>query len=70
MGLFYTWFYAGMSCLPPLAGWMQDIVGGNAALHVAATAVGATLPSYWLFRLMMTREPRAPQRNRAITSLP
>jgi hypothetical protein len=28
MDVFYTWYYAGMSFLPPVAGWLQDALGG------------------------------------------
>lgn len=33
MGLFYTWYYAGMALLPSVAGWLQDVVGRAAAIE-------------------------------------
>lgn len=38
MGVFYLWLYVGHGALPPLAGWLQDRVGGTATplLFVAA----------------------------------
>jgi MFS family permease len=51
MGLFYTWYYAGMTGLPIVAGWMQDLFGGAAALQCAAVAVFMILPCYGWFRI-------------------
>jgi MFS family permease len=57
MGLFYTGYYAGMALLPPVAGWLQDVLGRSAALYFAAAAVLAALPFYVAFRAMRsTRE--------------
>ena len=52
MGLFYTGYYAGMALLPPVAGWLQDVLGRSAALYFAAAAVLAALPFYVAFRAM------------------
>ena len=52
MGLFYTGYYAGMTLLPPVAGWLQDVFGGSAALYFAAAAGLATLLFYVAFRVM------------------
>ena len=59
MGVFYTWYYAGMALLPPVAGWLQDTFGRTAAIHFAATAVFLALPFYLLFvaRLRWTASP-------------
>jgi predicted MFS family arabinose efflux permease len=52
MGLFYTWYYVGMALLPPVAGWLQDVLGRSAALYFAAAAVLAALPFYVAFRAL------------------
>jgi MFS family permease len=37
-GVFYTWYYLGMTVLPPLAGHLRDVTESSAApLYVAAT---------------------------------
>jgi predicted MFS family arabinose efflux permease len=58
MGLFYTWYYAGMSALPPVAGWVQDLHGGAAAIHLAAVFALITLPCYVVFRNLASRPER------------
>jgi predicted MFS family arabinose efflux permease len=58
MGLFYTWYYAGMSALPPVAGWWQDLHGGAAAIHLAAIFALITLPFYAVFRTVVSRPDR------------
>ena len=50
MGLFYTWYYAGMALLPAAAGWLQDVAGGTAAVHFAAVTILLALPSFLVFR--------------------
>ena len=50
MGLFYTVYYIGMTLLPPVAGRLQDALGGSAAVYFAVVAISATLPCYLTFR--------------------
>jgi predicted MFS family arabinose efflux permease len=51
MGVFFSFMYLGQAGLPPLAGAIQDAVGGNtASLYFAAFLVLAILPLYALFR--------------------
>jgi MFS family permease len=53
MGLFYTWLYMGHAGLPPIAGWLQDVVGGSAAsIYFAGGLFLLTLPLLGAFRLM------------------
>lgn len=53
MGLFYTWLYIGQAGLPPIAGWLQDMVGGSAAsIYFAGGLFLVTLPLFGAFRLM------------------
>jgi predicted MFS family arabinose efflux permease len=43
MGVFYTFFYAGMAVFPPIGGWAADRAGSaSAPLHVAIAAIVAT----------------------------
>jgi hypothetical protein len=55
MGLFYTWYYAGMTLLPSVAGWLQDAMGGAAAIECAAAAIAVALMSYLAFRAVAGR---------------
>jgi hypothetical protein len=51
MGLFYTFLYIGHTGLPPLAGRIQDAIGGTAAsLYIAAALVLAIIPLFAVFR--------------------
>ena len=51
MGIFYIFLYVGHAALPPIAGAIQDVVGGTAAsLYFAAGLVFAVLPLFALFR--------------------
>ncbi|MGH7645287.1 MAG: CynX/NimT family MFS transporter [Gemmatimonadales bacterium] len=59
MGLFYTEYYVGMALLPPVAGWLQDVIGRSAALYFAAAAILAALPCYVAFRVVSA--PRSDQ---------
>jgi predicted MFS family arabinose efflux permease len=45
LGIFYTWYYAGMTAGPALAGWTRDISGSAAAPIIlgAAMLIGAVL---------------------------
>jgi predicted MFS family arabinose efflux permease len=52
MGLFYTFLYIGHTGLPPLAGRIQDAIGGTAAsLYFAAALVFAIIPIFAVFRV-------------------
>ncbi|MCX7158744.1 MAG: MFS transporter [Proteobacteria bacterium] len=52
LGLFYTWWYAGMAALPPLGGWSYDVTGNPAApILCAAAFVFMTLVALVCFRL-------------------
>jgi len=51
MGVFYSFMYIGQAGLPPLAGAIQDAVGGiTASLYFAAFLVLSILPLFALFR--------------------
>ncbi|HLZ78552.1 MAG TPA: MFS transporter [Sphingomonas sp.] len=51
MGIFYVFLYIGHAGLPPIAGAIQDWVGGTAAsLYFAAALVFTVLPVFALFR--------------------
>ncbi|MBI1778806.1 MAG: MFS transporter [Proteobacteria bacterium] len=60
MGLFYTCLYIGHTGLPPLAGKIQDAMGGTAAsLYFAAALVFAIVPIFALFRAVQRRCAKA-----------
>lgn len=50
MGLFYTWYYAGMALLPGVAGSLQDALDGAAAVQFAAAMIVGSLGLYVTFR--------------------
>ncbi len=45
LGIFYTWYYVGMTVGPALAGWTRDISGSTAAPIIlgAAMLIGVVL---------------------------
>ncbi len=47
LGIFYTWFYAGMAVGPALAGWTRDASGSVAAPVLLAAAMMA-LVVFWV----------------------
>ena len=52
MGLFFTWYYAGMGALPPLAGLARDLSGSPAApVYFAGAMMLCALACVGLFRL-------------------
>jgi predicted MFS family arabinose efflux permease len=52
MGLFYTWYYAGMGVLPPLAGLARDLSGSpDAPIYFASAMMLCALACVNLFRL-------------------
>jgi predicted MFS family arabinose efflux permease len=52
LGLFYTWWYAGVAGLPPIGGWTYDVTGSPAApILYAGALVFLTLAALLLFRL-------------------
>jgi hypothetical protein len=59
MGVFYTVYYAGMSVLPPLSGWLQDAVGGAAAIESAAMMGMMTLACFFVFERLRRARPAA-----------
>ena len=51
MGIFYVFLYIGHAALPPMAGAIQDAVGGtSASIYAAAALVSLVLPLFALFR--------------------
>ena len=52
LGLFYTWWYAGMAALPPVGGWTYDVSGAAwAPVLYAGALVFLTLVALLLFRV-------------------
>jgi predicted MFS family arabinose efflux permease len=59
LGLFYTWWYAGVAGLPPIGGWTYDVTGSPAApILYAGALIFLTLAALLLFRLCQ-RAPNA-----------
>jgi predicted MFS family arabinose efflux permease len=58
LGIFYTWYYAGMTVGPVLAGWTRDVSGSTAApvMLGAAFFVGVVL-CVGVFRLLQRTWP-------------
>jgi len=43
LGIFYTWYYVGMTVAPPIAGWSRDLTGEPAAPLVITVAMFAAV---------------------------
>ena len=58
LGLYYTWYYAGMTAAPAVAGWLRDTVqhAGAPVLFAAALMV-TTVAAVLLLRLLQARWP-------------
>lgn len=58
LGIFYTWYYAGMTVAPVIAGWLRDWSGSTRApvLFAAALMAGAVL-CVWLLRMLQSNWP-------------
>jgi MFS family permease len=58
LGIFYTWYYVGMTAAPALAGWSRDLTGDTAApLILAATLAFGVVGMTLLFRLLQHTWP-------------
>jgi len=58
LGLFYTWWYAGVAALPPVGGWTYDVSGAaSAPILYAGALVILTLAALLAFRLFQRRSP-------------
>ncbi len=58
LGLFYTWWYAGVAALPPVGGWTYDVSGAaSAPILYAGALVFLTLAALLAFRIWQRREP-------------
>ena len=58
LGIFYTWYYAGMAAAPVIAGWLRDWTGSTQApvLYSAALMAGPVL-FVWLLRILQSGWP-------------
>ena len=67
LGIFYTWFYAGMAAGPALAGWTRDASGSAAAPILLAAAMMA-LVVFWvgILRVLQALWPIEPPDNAAV----
>ena len=56
MGLFYTWYYVGMTLLTPAAGLARDLSGNpGAPLIVAGSLELAAIEVLGIFRMLQRR---------------
>ncbi len=61
LGIFYTWYYAGMSVGPALAGWTRDVSGSAAApILLAAAMMVLVVLSVGVLRLVQRVWPIEP----------
>ena len=58
LGIFYTWYYAGMTVGPALAGWTRDISGSTAApVILGAALLGGVILCVGVLRLLQNTWP-------------
>lgn len=58
LGIFYTWYYAGMTAAPAVAGWTRDVSGSAAApVILGAALLGGVVLSVALLRLLQATWP-------------
>ena len=61
LGIFYTWYYVGMTVGPALAGWTRDVTGSVAApVLVAAATMVLVVLSVSVLRLLQAVWPIEP----------
>jgi hypothetical protein len=52
LGIFYTWYFAGMTVGPAFAGWTRDLSGVNAPLITSAVMLIVVVFSVGLLRAL------------------
>ena len=58
LGIFYTWYYLGMTLMPMLAGWLRDWTGSaKAPVLLAAMLAAGTVLCVWLLRGLQAARP-------------
>ena len=58
LGIFYTWYYAGMAAAPTLAGWTRDVTGDTSApLVFAALLAFGVIATTLVFRVLQRAWP-------------
>jgi MFS family permease len=58
LGVYYTWYYAGMTVAPAAAGWLRDsFQHAGAPVLLAAALMVATVAAVLLLRLLQARWP-------------
>jgi len=62
LGIFYTWYYVGMTVAPALAGWVRDVSGSAAApVILGAALLAVTILSVIILRLLQAAWPIEPE---------
>ena len=58
LGIFYTWYYVGMTVAPALAGWTRDVSGSVAApVMLGGAMLAGTILSVLILRLLQAAWP-------------
>ncbi len=58
LGVFYTWYYAGMTAAPVIAGWLRDWTGSTKApVLFSALLLASAVLCVWLLRLLQANWP-------------
>ena len=55
LGLYYLWFYAGCTALPPVAGWLKDVHGPEAPIVFAVVLLLVTVALMGAFAVELRR---------------
>ena len=58
LGVYYTWYYAGMAVAPAMAGWLRDTLqDAGAPLVLAGALMVVTVSMVLMLRLLQARWP-------------
>ena len=65
LGIFYTWYYVGMTLVPVLAGWLRDWSGSaKAPVLLSALLMASVVVCVLLLRVLQAKWPIAEQASR------
>ena len=58
LGIFYTWYYAGMTMAPVIAGWLRDWSGSTQApVLFSAVLMASPVLCVWILRMLQSSWP-------------
>lgn len=62
LGIFYTWYYAGMTVAPVIAGWLRDWSGSTQVpVLFSAFLMASPVLCVWILRMLQSSWPIRPQ---------